>query len=264
MASELFVPYKKYAKILKWLAIVLFAYPITAFVVGQPWGQVLVATFDLTRVQFDFTVIMIMVGLSVRLSPRIFFWDTSEVVEDEITHKRLAKPTSYAENHPAFPSECLGRQCCRYDARRYHGVVYHGLVCATVLNSHGITQIDTAADAARAIEPLVQGFPNAGLVAKPVFSVGILGTGLPDTRPGWKLLVRYSGNLRLERRAEPESQKAKGFYVVIIIATVVGPHQSHRYRSYSKPLCGRRLSTALLRFHFTMIARVGRKRQDHG
>jgi NRAMP (natural resistance-associated macrophage protein)-like metal ion transporter len=90
LGLELFVPYKKYAKILKWLAVALFAYPITAFVIGQPWGTIFAATFNPTNVQFDFTTIMIMVGLfGTTISPYLFFWDTSEVVEDEISHKRL-------------------------------------------------------------------------------------------------------------------------------------------------------------------------------
>lgn len=224
LALELFVPYKKYAKILKWLAIVLFAYPITAFVVGQPWGEVIAATFDPTKIHFDFTVIMIMVGLiGTTISPYLFFWDTSEVVEDEITHRRLGlkklhlpKITRHFLKN-VWIDNVVGMTLAAITAW------FIMVVCATVLNSHGITEITTAADAARALEPLVQGFPNAGLIAKLIFSVGILGTGLLAIPVlagscSYAIAEAFGWKEGLSRKVK----KAKGFYVVIIIATVVG------------------------------------------
>lgn len=224
LGLELFVPYKKYAKILKWLAIVLFAYPITAFVVGQPWGQVIAATFDPTKIHFDFTVIMIMVGLiGTTISPYLFFWDTSEVVEDEITHKRLGlnrlhmpKITRHFLRN-IWIDNVVGMTLAAITAW------FIMVVCATVLNSHGVTEITTAADAAKALEPLVQGFPNAGLVAKLIFSVGILGTGLlaiPVLAGSCSYAVAEAFGWKegLSRKVK----KAKGFYIIIIIATIIG------------------------------------------
>lgn len=224
LGLELFVPYKKYAKILKWLAVVLFAYPITAFVVGQPWGQVLVDTLNPTRVHFDFQVIMIMVGLiGTTISPYLFFWDTSEVVEDEITHKRLGLNRLHAPKitrhflRNVWLDNIVGMTLAAMTAW------FIMVVCATVLNSHGVTEINTAADAASALEPLVQGFPNAGLVAKLIFSVGILGTGLLAIPVlagscSYAIAEAFGWKEGLSRKVK----KAKGFYLVIVLATVVG------------------------------------------
>ena len=224
LGLELFVQYHKYAKILKWLAIVLFAYPITAFVVGQPWGELVAATFDPTKIHFDFTVIMIMVGLiGTTISPYLFFWDTSEVVEDEITHRRLGlkklhlpKITRHFLKN-VWIDNVVGMTLAAITAW------FIMVVCATVLNSHGVTEITTAADAAKALEPLVQGFPNAGLIAKLIFSVGILGTGLLAIPVlagscSYAIVEAFGWKEGLSRKVK----KAKGFYIVIIIATLVG------------------------------------------
>jgi NRAMP (natural resistance-associated macrophage protein)-like metal ion transporter len=224
LGLELFVPYKKYAKILKWLAIVLFAYPITAFVIGQPWGQILAATLNPTNIHFDFPTIMIMVGLiGTTISPYLFFWDTSEIVEDEITHRRLGLKKLHLPKitrhflRNVWIDNVVGMTLAAITAW------FIMIVCATVLNSHGVTEITTAADAAKALEPLVQGFPNAGLIAKLIFSVGILGTGLLAIPVlagscSYAITEAFGWKEGLSRKVK----KAKGFYIVIIIATIIG------------------------------------------
>ena len=224
LGLELFVPYKKYARMLKWLAVALFAYPITAFVVGQPWGQVFAATFNPTNIPFNFTVVMIMVGLfGTTISPYLFFWDTSEVVEDEITNKRLGLKHLHAPKitrhflRNVWIDNVLGMTLAAVSAW------FIMIVCATVLNSHGVTEISTAADAARALEPLVQGFPNAGFIAKVVFSIGILGTGLLAIPVlagscSYAISEAFGWKEGLSRKV----RKAKGFYIVIILATLIG------------------------------------------
>lgn len=223
LGLELFVPYKKYAKILKWLAIVLFAYPITAFVVGQPWGQIFAATLNPTNIHFDFTVIMIMVGLiGTTISPYLFFWDTSEIVEDEITHRRLGlkhlhmpKITRHFLKN-VWIDNVVGMTLAAITAW------FIMIVCATVLNSHGVTEITTAADAAKALEPLIPG-ALAGPLSKVIFSVGILGTGLLAIPVlagscSYAIAEAFGWKEGLSRKI----RKAKGFYIVIVIATIIG------------------------------------------
>ncbi len=224
LGLELFVEYKKYARILKWLALVLFAYPVTAFVVGQPWGEVLVATVNPTNVQFDFPTIMIIVGLiGTTISPYLFFWDTSEVVEDEITHKRLGINRLHAPKitrhflRGVWLDNVVGMTLAAVTAW------FIMLTCATVLHANGITEITSAADAARAIEPLLDGFPYAGLVAKVIFAVGILGTGLLAIPVlagscSYAICEAFGWREGLSRKI----RKAKGFYIVIVLATVIG------------------------------------------
>lgn len=220
---EIFVSYKRYASILKWLAVLLFAYPITAFVVGQPWGQVLQATFT-PHIEFNFETIMIIVALlGTTISPYLFFWDTSEVAEDEIAKHRLGLKGL----HPPKITRHFIRSV-RID--NFAGMFLASitawfimLTCATVLYSHGITEINTAADAAKAIEPLVSQFPNAGLIAKGIFSIGIIGLGLlavPVLAGSSSYAI--SESLGWREGLYRKFSRAVGFYGVIIIATVVG------------------------------------------
>lgn len=217
-----FVSYKKYAKILKWLALALFAYPITAILVGQDWGELLRNTFAVMPT-INADTIYILVGiLGTTVSPYCFFWDTSEVVEEEISHHRL----SMTGNSPKISRRFLRN--VRLD--NFFGMTlatvtawFIVVACASVLFSSNITEINTAADAARALEPLVQGFPNAGLIAKIIFSVGIIGIGLL----GVPVLAGSSAYAISEAFGWKEGlyrkfNKAIGFYVVIILATVIG------------------------------------------
>ncbi len=217
-----FVNYKTYAKILKWLAIALLAYPITAFLVGQNWPEVFQSTF-LTVPKFDINTIYILIGiLGTTISPYLFFWDTSEIVEEEISKRRL---TQKMEN-PRISKRFL--KAVRLD--NFTGMAlatvtawFIVIVCASVLFKNGITEINTASDAAHALEPLVQNFPNAGLIAKLIFSVGIIGIGLlaiPVLAGASSYAI--SETIGWKEGLYRKFKRASGFYVVIILATVVG------------------------------------------
>jgi len=98
---EIFVPYKIYARILKWLAITLLAYPITAFLIGQPWGEIFHATFNL-HPNLDFGATYIVVGmLGTTISPYLFFWDTSEVVKPKSSRGGY-QPTANHDRQQTF------------------------------------------------------------------------------------------------------------------------------------------------------------------
>jgi Mn2+/Fe2+ NRAMP family transporter len=97
------------------------------------------------------------------------------------------------------------------------------VVGAAVLNAHGVTNVATAADAAKAIEPLVQGFPNAGFAAKLIFAVGIVGLGLLAV-PVLSGSASYAISEALNWREglNQKFNRAHGFYGVITIATLIG------------------------------------------
>lgn len=217
-----FVSYKKYAKILKWLAIALLAYPITAFLVGQDWSEVVRNTFGVIP-QINADTIYILVGiLGTTVSPYCFFWDTSEVVEEEIAHHRLSE----AGKDPKISKHFL--KSIRLD--NFLGMTlatitawFIVIACASVLFKNGVTEINTAADAARALEPLVQGFPYAGLIAKLIFSIGIIGIGLLAIpvlagSSAYAISETFGWKEGLYRKFK----RAIGFYIVIIVATIVG------------------------------------------
>jgi NRAMP (natural resistance-associated macrophage protein)-like metal ion transporter len=217
-----FVKYRTYAKILKWLAVALLAYPLAAILVGQNWGEVLRSTFAV-RPQLNEATMYIFVGmLGTTISPYLFFWDTSEVVEEEISKKRLLK----TGGDPKISKRFLrGIRLDNFVGMTLAAITAWFIVvaCASVLFKNGITQIDTAADAARALEPLVKGFPNAGLIAKLIFSLGIIGLGLlavPVLAGSSSYAI--SEALGWQEGLYRKFKRAHGFYVVIIVATLVG------------------------------------------
>ena len=219
---EVGVPYKTYAKILKWLAITLFAYPVTAFVIGQDWGSIIKATFTLPT-NFDMTMMYIIVGmLGTTISPYLFFWDTSEVVEEEIKKHNVAKigrdPVATKHFlHKLRVDNFVGMSLASITAW------FIVIVCASVLFSQGITTINSAADAAKALEPLVSTFPYAGLLAKIIFSVGIIGLGMLAV-PVLAGSASYaiSESLGWREGMWRKFHRAVGFYGVMILATAVG------------------------------------------
>ena len=219
---EIGVAYKTYAKILKWLAISLFAYPVTAFVIGQDWSAVIQATFTPPQA-FDMTMMYIIVGmLGTTISPYLFFWDTSEVVEEEIKKRNITKighdPIATKHFlHKLRIDNFVGMSLASITAW------FIVIVCASVLFSQGITTINSAADAAKALEPLVSSFPYAGILSKIIFSVGIIGLGMlavPVLAGSASYAIAESLGWRegLWRHA----RRAVGFYGVMVAATIVG------------------------------------------
>lgn len=219
---EIFVSYKTYVKLLKWLALALLSYFITAFLVNVPWIEALKATVT-PKIIFTPEFIFILVGiLGTTISPYLFFWQTSEVVEDEIASHRLAQRGGV----PRLSRRYLRN--LRLDTA--FGMLFSNVtawfiivVGAVVLNAGGVTNITSAADAAKALEPLVQGFPNAGYVAKVIFSVGIIGIGLlsvPVLAGSSSYAITETFNWRegLYRKFK----QARAFYVIIIAATLAG------------------------------------------
>ena len=217
---EIFTTYKEYARILKWLAISLLAYPITVFIVQLDWVTVLKATF-IPHIEFTFAFFFIITGvLGTTISPYMFFWEASQEVE-EIKDKKLIRA-----GKPVIREENI------LEMRRDNnsGMIISEIttwsilvVAGTVLHNSGVTNIQTAADAAKALEPLVSSFPNAGYLSKVIFSVGILGLGFlavpvlsGSTAYAVSEAFNWKSGLNLKLR------RAHGFYGVIIISTMVG------------------------------------------
>jgi NRAMP (natural resistance-associated macrophage protein)-like metal ion transporter len=217
---EIFTTYKVYARILKWLALSLLAYPVTVFIVQMPWLTVLKATF-IPHIEFNFAFFFIITGvLGTTISPYMFFWETSQEVE-EVKEKKWIK-----NGFPQIrPSNIRSMRIDNTSGMIISEITTWSIlvVAGTVLHNSGITDINTAADAAKALEPLVKSFPHAGYLSKLIFSIGIIGLGFlavpvlsgsaayaVSEAVNWK-----SGlNLKLKR--------AHGFYGVITIATIVG------------------------------------------
>jgi len=220
LVLEILTKYKAYSRLLKWLALALLAYPITAFIVHQPWGTVLKATVVPT-VEFNFGFLFIITGvLGTTISPYMFFWEASQEVEE------------HNEKHPNHDGAPVITQSILHRMRLDNnaGMIISEittwcilLVAATVLHQSGVKDVKTAADAAKALEPLVHSFPNAGFLSKLIFSIGIIGLGflaVPVLSSSAAYAVSEAFNWRASLDYKPK--QARGFYGVIIVATVIG------------------------------------------
>ena len=220
LVLEIFTSYKTYARILKWLCVTLFSYVITVFLVKEPWGTILRATF-VPHIEFTAGFFFIITGvIGTTISPYMFFWEASEEVEEEKSKKMIHN------GKPAVTKLFLKR--LRVD--NFLGMVSSQIaawcvivVAATVLNHNGITHITTAADAAKALEPLVHTFPHAGFLAKLIFAIGIVGLGFlavpvfsGSASFALSEALNWSSGLNLKLK------RAHGFYGVITVATLLG------------------------------------------
>jgi len=216
------VNYTTYAKVLKWLAVTLLAYPAAAILIGQDWGKLFSSTF-LTLPHFNISTVYIIVGLlGTTISPYLFFWDTSEVVEDEISEHRLTEKMTSPHISKRFIKNIRIDNFIGMALATITGW-FVVVVCASVLFKNGVTQINSASDAARALEPLVSGVPHAGVIAKLIFSVGIIGIGMlaiPVLAGSSSYAVTET--LGWKEGLHRKFGQALGFYGVIIVATLVG------------------------------------------
>ncbi|MDN5287993.1 MAG: iron transporter [Mucilaginibacter sp.] len=217
---EIFTNYKVYSRILKWLALALLSYPITVFIVHQDWGTVLKATV-IPHVEFSFAFLFIITGVfGTTITPYMFFWEASQEVEEEKAKGLFRK------GKPAI--SWLHIKAMRQD--NTIGMIISEittwcilLVGASVLHQSGVKDIKNAADAAKALEPLVHSFPNSGFLAKLIFSIGIIGLGLLAV-PVLSGSAAYAVSEAFDWKASLnlKLRRAHGFYGVITIATLIG------------------------------------------
>jgi NRAMP (natural resistance-associated macrophage protein)-like metal ion transporter len=165
-----FSSYRSMARIFKWLTTVLFAYVITAFLAQPNWEQVLRDTV-VPNVHFTREYLSVLVGiLGTSISPYLFFWQAAEEVEEERSMGR----TTLGQRKGATDREL---RHCRNDVVAgmfYSNIVMYFIILTTAatLHAHGITQIETASQAAEALRPL------AGKGAYWLFTLGLIGTGM--------------------------------------------------------------------------------------
>lgn len=207
------VPYHRYVWYLKWLTLSLLAYFIVLFTVHVPWGQVLRHTVW-PRFTLDaeaFTVITGVFGTTI--SPYLFFWQASEEVEDmHKGHERALR----RDGHDAQP-ELRRIKWDTWSGMFYSDVTSYCIILATAvtLNVAGITDINTAADAAKALRPL------AGDFAYILFALGILGVrmiGVPVLAgAGAYGLAEAMG---WKEGLELKATDARGFYGVIAVSVL--------------------------------------------
>lgn len=213
---QIYVPYEKYAKYLKYLALILLSYIAAAILVNLDYWQLIKGAL-IPSITFSKDQIFLIVGiLGTTISPYLFFWQTSQEVEEEI----LKGATTIKLRQEEVTSKEI--KLMRQDV--WSGMFLSNLVmffiiaaCAATLFTHGITNIGTAADAAAALRPI------AGEYAYLLFALGIIGTrmlAIPVLAgsASYAMAESFGWKTGLYRKLK----EANAFYGLIIISTFIG------------------------------------------
>jgi NRAMP (natural resistance-associated macrophage protein)-like metal ion transporter len=211
---QLFVPYRRYASILKWLTLSLFAYVAVLLVVPIDWRSAFRGLVWPSSLGRD-ALLTIVALFGTTISPYLFFWQSSQEAEDIATSRQRS-----IKQEPRSAARQFRRM--RFDTLA--GMAFSNLIslaiimaAAATLHRQGVTQIGSAADAAEALRPV------AGQFAFALFALGIIGTGFLAVPVlagsagfavaeifGWKEGLEY------------QPQQAAGFYSIVVAATFIG------------------------------------------
>ena len=217
LVLQVYVPYKKYVRYLKWLTLALFAYVATAFVVHVPWATAIHATL-VPHLTFSPEYWMALIAvMGTTISPYLFFWQTSQEAEDV----RINRDEFPLKSRPSQAFAQFRR--IAMDTRvgmGFSNLVAFFIIITTAVTLHvagGSNEINTAADAAKALQPL------AGNLAFGLFAVGIIGTGLlaiPVLAGSAAYAVAES--FRWHSGLERKLGQARKFYGVLAMAIIMG------------------------------------------
>ncbi len=221
--TEIFFSYAKYVRMLKYTALVLFSYVITAFMININWSQVALSTL-VPHIELNTNFLMMFVAFfGATISPYAFFWQASEEAEEDIARKKIE---DIGKGKPRITRKEI--RMMRADSvlgMAFSQIImwFIIIVTANTLHVNNISDIQTADQAARALEPLVHSFPNAGKMAEILFALGIVGTGLLaiPVMAGSSAYAMSDG-FGWKQGLSKKFGQAKGFYLVIISSTAVG------------------------------------------
>jgi NRAMP (natural resistance-associated macrophage protein)-like metal ion transporter len=236
LVLQVFLPYAKYVRYLKWLTLALLSYVAVLFTINVPWTEVLIrAVWPQFNLNNDsITVIVAVFGTTI--SPYLFFWQAAQEMEN-LRAGSVASRINFADSHRDEDAantidakvRATTRGIIRAHLRRikwdtYIGMGFSNLVAffiiltsAATLHASGVTNIQTSAQAAEALRPL------AGEFTFLLFSLGIIGTGMlavPVLAGSAAYAVAEALNWRAGLDLKPD--EGKGFYGIIAVATLGG------------------------------------------
>jgi NRAMP (natural resistance-associated macrophage protein)-like metal ion transporter len=215
---QVFIPYQRYVRVLKWLTLSLLAYVAVVFMVHIHWSQVLQHTL-LPHISFsaDYATVVVAV-FGTTISPYLFFWQASQEVEEMRAHHH-AKPLTESTSTKSAATTLRRIKVDTYIGMAFSNLVAFFIMLSTAVTLHaaGITTIATAAQAAEALRPI------AGEATFLLFSLGIIGTGLLAVpvlagSAAYAVAEYFAWAQGLDRQA----LEARGFYVIISITTLMG------------------------------------------
>lgn len=205
----IYLPYQKFASILKYLCVVLLVYLIVPFLYKQDWMAVLKGTV-IPTIEFNKNFVNILVAiLGTTISPYLFFWQATMVVEDMnhkknlVVNKKIIRDVKQDVDFGMLFSNLV--------------MFFIILTAGTVLFNGGIHQIDTVEQAAQALKPL------AGDSAYLLFAVGVIGTGLlaiPVLSGSLSYIITET--FGWEQGLDKKFHEAKAFYTIIAISLLLG------------------------------------------
>ena len=214
---EVFVSYKKYKHLLKYLTFSLFAYVISFFIVKHDFRILLPNTF-IPNITFTKEYFMIMVALlGTTISPYLFFWQTSEEVEELVDAKIINKIGGKIQR--IFKRQIFDLRFDTLTGMFFSNLIMYFIIATTAatLHKNGIYNVDTAAEAALALRPI------GGELSFILFVLGILGTGLLSIPVlAGSSSYALSETLGLNEGLYNKFNKAKGFYLIIAVSSILG------------------------------------------
>lgn len=215
LVLQIFTTYAHYAKYLKYLTLALLSYVIVAFSVGLDWGDVLRHTFIPSLTFSKDQIFLLAAVLGTTISPYLFFWQSSQEVEENILHGERTI------NERKANSSRRSIYQMRIDV--WSGMFFSNLIsffifaaCAGTLYAHGVTNIVTADQAALALKPF-------GEAAYLLFALGIVGTGLLSVPIlAGSTAYAFAETFGWEYGLYHKLHQARAFYGIIIVSMVIG------------------------------------------
>lgn len=216
LTLQIFISYKKYAEYLKYLTFILFAYVISVFFVEIDWLDVfrhtIIPNFNFSKE----VIILLCAALGTTVSPYLFFWQSSQEVEEQILH---GEKTEEKRRAGTTNEDIKNMRIDVWSGMFISNLIMFFIIAASAstLFTNEITNITSAADAAVALRPF------AGDFAFTLFAIGILGTGLLAIpvlagSASYAISESFGWKTGLFRKLK----QATAFYGVIIIAVVLG------------------------------------------
>ncbi|MDL2357249.1 MAG: divalent metal cation transporter [Pseudomonadota bacterium] len=214
---QVFVPYSRYVRVLKWLTLALLAYVATVFVVHIPWRQVAAQGLVLPRLPWTAAFVTTLVAVfGTTISPYLFFWQASQEVE-ELRADANARALKRAPREARAGFTRIGLDTTIGMGFSNLVAFFIMLTTAVTLHLHGITEIASSAQAASALRPI------AGDFAFTLFALGIVGTGLLAIPVlAGSAAYAMAGALHWKSSLEHAPKVAPRFYAIIVVATLAG------------------------------------------
>jgi Mn2+/Fe2+ NRAMP family transporter len=213
--ATIWFKYNAIASVLKWLAVFLFSYVITAFIVHPDWKRVLAATFSPSwpRTHLEWSTLVAILGTTI--SPYLFFWQASQEVEVE----KARGLRSVAKRRGADPAELRDRGIDVGVGAFFSNLIMYFIILTTALTLHrgGVSQLDSSKDAVKALTPL------AGQFAALLYSIGLIGVGfLAIPVLAGSAAYVFSETFAFRQGLDERLSRARGFYGILVLSILFG------------------------------------------